>query len=129
MHIDAVPNRGARPTYLLRESVREGKRIRKRTLANLTALPDAQIETIRRALKGEVLVPADGAFECVRSLPHGHVQAVRSAMARLGFDALIDNTRSRLRDLVVAMVTMRIVAAGGEQARHDPGDARHDTER
>ena len=110
MHIDAIPNRGARPTYLLRESVRDGKRIKKRTLANLTALPDEQIETIRRALKGETLVPAEGAFECVRSQPHGHVQAVRTAMAQLGFETLIDGKRSRLRDLVVGMLSMRIVA-------------------
>ena len=110
IHIEAVPNRGARPTYLLRKSMRDGKRVRKVTLANLTALPDEQIETIRRALKGEKLVPADGAFECVRSQPHGHVEAVRTAMARLGFEALIAGKRSRMRDLVVAMISMRIVA-------------------
>ena len=28
MHIDAVPNRTSRPTYLLRESHREGKKVR-----------------------------------------------------------------------------------------------------
>lgn len=110
MHIDAIPNRGARPTYLLRESVRDGKRIKKRTLANLTALPDDQIKTIRRALKGEALVPAEGAFECVRSQPHGHVHAVRTAMTQLGLEALIEGKRSRMRDLVVAMISMRIVA-------------------
>src|SRR3989304_4790095 len=33
MHIDIVPNRGARPAYLLRESYREGGRVHKRTLA------------------------------------------------------------------------------------------------
>ena len=43
MHIDMVPNRGARPAYLLRESYREGTRVRKRTLANLSALSDEQI--------------------------------------------------------------------------------------
>ena len=53
MHIDTIPNRNSRPAYLLRESVREGKRVRKRTLANLSALPIEQIEAIRRILKGE----------------------------------------------------------------------------
>ena len=110
MHIDAIPNRKARPTYLLRESVREGKRIKKRTLANLTALPDAQIEMIRRVLKGEELGPTHGAFECVRSKHHGHVEAVRTAMARLGFEGLIDAVPSRRRDLVVAMIIGRIIA-------------------
>ena len=39
MHIDTIPNRNSRPAYLLRESVREGKRVRKRTPANLSSLP------------------------------------------------------------------------------------------
>ena len=38
MYIDFVPNRGSKPAILLRESIREGKRIRKRTIANLSAL-------------------------------------------------------------------------------------------
>ena len=110
MHIEAVPNRNARPTYLLRQSFREGKRVRKRTLANLTSLPDAQIAMIRRALKGERLGPVDGAFECSQSKLHGHVAAVRMAMSQLGFDALIDAKASRSRDLVVAMIAGRIIA-------------------
>ena len=53
MHIDGVPNRTSRPTYLLRESYREGKKVRKRTLANLSALSDEQIEAIRAVLSGQ----------------------------------------------------------------------------
>ena len=40
MHIDTVPNRKARPSYLLRKSVREGKRVEKITIANLSSLSD-----------------------------------------------------------------------------------------
>ena len=110
MHIDIVPNRNSRPTYLLRESVREGKRVRKRTLANLSSLPVDQVEAIRRVLKGEKLGPLGDGFECVASRHHGHVEAVRTAMARLGFDKLIDAKSSRARDLVVTMVAGRIIA-------------------
>ena len=110
MHIDTVPNRNSRPAYLLRESVREGKRVRKRTLANLSSLPIEQIEAIRRVLKGEKLGPVGDGFECVASRHHGHVEAVRTAMARLGFDKLIDAKSSRARDFVVAMVAGRIIA-------------------
>ena len=53
LHIDIVPNRDSRPTYLLRESYRDGKKVRKRTLANLSALDDAQIEAIRAILRGD----------------------------------------------------------------------------
>ncbi len=55
MYIDIVPNRGSQPAILLRESVREGKRIRKRTIANLSALTLDQAEAIRLVLKGEGL--------------------------------------------------------------------------
>ena len=110
MHIDTIPNRNSRPAYLLRESVREGKRVTKRTLANLSSLPLDQIEMIRRVLKGEKLGPVDSALEVTRSQAHGHVEAVRTALRRLGFDRLIDATSNRQRDLVVAMVAGRIVA-------------------
>ena len=110
MHIDTIPNRNSRPAYLLRESVREGKRVTKRTLANLSSLPIEQIEAIRRVLKGETLGPVGDGFECVASRQHGHVDAVRTAMARLGFDKLIDAKASRSRDLVMAMVATRIIA-------------------
>ena len=69
-----------------------------------------QAEAIRLVLKGEQLAPAGGGLECIRSLPHGHVEAVRIAMRRLGFEKLIDGKASRERDLVVAMVAGRIVA-------------------
>ena len=110
MYIDIVPNRGSPPAILLRESVREGKRVRKRTLANLSALPIEQAEMIRRVLKGERLGPVEDGLEVVRSLAHGHVDAVRGAMRRLGLEKLIDARQSRERDLVIAMVAGRIVA-------------------
>jgi hypothetical protein len=110
MHIDTIPNRNSRPAYLLRESVREGKRVRKRTLANLSSLPLDEIEAIRRILKGEKLGPVADGLEVIRSQHHGHVEAVRTAMHRLGLEKLIDARRSRERDLVVAMVAGRIIA-------------------
>jgi transposase len=109
MYIDIVPNRGSKPAILLRESIREGKRIRKRTIANLSALTLEQAEGIRCVLKGERLAPAGG-LECLRSLAHGHVEAVRIAMRRLGFKKLIDGKPSRERELVAAMVAGRILA-------------------
>src|SRR5882757_6856984 len=109
MHIDVVPNRTSRPTYLLRESYRQGKKVRKRTLANLSALSDEQIEAIRAVLTGAAVRPVEEIFEVVRSRPHGHVQAVRVAMQRLGFESLIASRASAERDCVCAMVTARIL--------------------
>ena len=109
MHIDVVPNRNSKPAYLLRESYREGGKVKKRTLANLSSLPIEQIERIRQILRGEQLAPVDSLFKSVTSAHHGHVQAVLSAMKRLGFDALLSSRPCRERDLVIAMVAARIL--------------------
>lgn len=116
MHIDAVPNRGSRPTYLLRESYREGKNVRKRTLANLSALSDEQLDAIRAVLAGVSVQPVEALFETVRSRLHGHVQAVRVAMQRLGFEPLIASRPSAERDRVCAMVAARILWPGSKLA-------------
>lgn len=109
MYVEAVPNRNSPPAILLRESIRESGRIRKRTLANLSGWPAAQIESLRRVLRGESLVRADEAFETLRSRPHGHVAAVLGSLRRAGLEALIGSKRSRERDLVVAMIVARII--------------------
>ena len=85
MYIDVVPNRNSPPAVLLRESVRDGHKIRKVTLANLSAWPPAQVERLRRLLRGETLVPLDEAFTITRSLPHGHVGAVLGTLRQLGW--------------------------------------------
>ena len=110
MHIDIVPNRDSRPAYLLRESFREGKHVRKRTLANLSALSDEQIFALRAILRGETLTPVAELFEAIASPAHGHVQAVRVAMQRLGFARLIATRPCVERDLVCAMVAARVLA-------------------
>ena len=56
------------------------------------------------------------AFEIIRSRPHGHVQAVRLAMQRLGLDALFASKPCRERELVLAMVAARIVEAAPKLA-------------
>ena len=110
MYIDIVPNRRSPPAILLRESVRVGKRVEKRTVANLSGITIEQAESMRHVLKGHRLAPIDAAFEVTRSQAHGHVDAVRRAMKQLGFDKLIEAKSSRERDLVVAMVAGRIIA-------------------
>src|SRR5579863_4330854 len=110
MHIDGVPNRTSRPTYLLRESYREGKKVRKRTLANLSALSDEQIEAIRAVLSGQSVRPIEELWQTTRSRSHGAVQALRVAMQRLGFESLIASRPSPQREAVCAMVAARVLA-------------------
>jgi len=94
---------------LLRQSYRQGKKVRKRTLANLTHLPPEIIEIIKQALKGHQLVPCDQALAIERSIPHGHVKAVLGTIGKLGLDTIIASRRSRQRDLVVAMIAERLL--------------------
>jgi len=96
-------------SYLLRRSYRDGKKVKHETVGNLSHLPMPVIDLIRRALKGESFVSAEESFECVRSLPHGHVAAVLGTLKKLGLDQIIASRRSRRRDLVVAMIAARIV--------------------
>lgn len=110
MHIHIVPNRGSPPTVLLRESYREGAKVRKRTLANLSSLSAAQIEAIRAVLAGQAVQPSARSLEITSSRAHGHVQAVTLAMQSLGFASLLGAKLSRERELVLAMVAARIVA-------------------
>lgn len=110
MYIETVPNRNSRPAILLREGWREGRKVCKRTLANLTDWPARQVEALRRVLRDEPLVSPEEAFAIERSLPHGHVEAVLEVMRRLGMPELIAARRSRERDLVVAMIAERLIA-------------------
>lgn len=97
-------------SYLLRNSYREGGKVKKQTLANLSHLPLVTIELIRRSLAGEALGPTGAAVEIRRSLPHGHVAAVLGLLRSLGLETLLDRRRSRQRDLAVALVVARLLA-------------------
>jgi transposase len=118
MHIHVVPNRGSPATVLLRESYREGSKVRKRTLANLSSLSSAQIDAIRATLLGQPLAPVAQPraqplaqpFEAIASPSHGHVQAVALTLQRLGLAGLLASKPCRERDLVLAMVGARILA-------------------
>jgi transposase len=109
MYIETVPNRNSPPAILLREGWREGKRTLKRTLANISDWPDHKIETLRRLLRDETLVSPDDLFSTERTLPHGHVEAILGTICKLGLDSMISSTSCRERDLVVAMITERLI--------------------
>ena len=118
MYVVKVPNRGSPPAILLRESYREAGKVKNRTLANLSAWPEAKVEALARVLKGQPPPAADldGAFEITRSLPHGHVAAVLGTARQLGLEELIDPVPSRHRDLVTAMAVAQVIAPDSKLA-------------
>src|SRR5215207_9470360 len=116
MYIDTVPNRSSPPAVLLRESSREGGKIRKRTLANLSALPSDAVEILRRALKGEKLVAVEESVQVERSTAYGHVAAVLGTIRRLRLDQVLGTKRSPERDRMLAMLVARVLAPDSKLA-------------
>jgi hypothetical protein len=116
MYIATIPNRSSPPAILLRESYREGPKVKTRTLANLTHWPPEKIEAMRHVLADEPMVPipgpsADGSsgFEIQRTLPHGHVAAVLGTLRRVGLGPLLASKKSKPRELVIAMIVARVI--------------------
>ena len=110
MYIEIVPNRNSRPAILLREGWREGKKVCKRTLANLSDWPAQKVAALRRVLRDEPLVSPEDAFAIERSWPHGHVEAVLETIGQIGLDKVLGAKRTRERDLVLAMIVERLIA-------------------
>ena len=85
VYVEDIPNRNSPPAILIREAWREGKRIRRRTLANISKLPPPVVAGIRSLLKGGVAFRSlQEAVSIRRSLPHGHVAAVLGLCQQLG---------------------------------------------
>jgi hypothetical protein len=119
MHVATIRRRHGERVYeshLIRRSVREGKRVRHETIANVSRLPPVALDALRRALAGQTLVAAEEAFAVERSLPHGHVAAVLTALRRLQLGRLIDRAPSRERSLVLAMIAQRLLDPGSKLA-------------
>ena len=109
MYIESVPNRGSRPTLLLRDCRREGKKIIKPTLANISHWSKQQIQAFRLLLAGRTMVPATQVYRIQQSLPHGHVEAVLGSLRKIGLELLIASKPSRQRNLVVAMIVEQLL--------------------
>jgi hypothetical protein len=117
MYIESVPNRNSPPAILLRESYRDGGKIKKRTIANLSELPTEIVEGLRTLLKGGKVAPAEQETIIVRrSLPHGHVAAVLGTLRSIGLDRVLGPPGNRCRDLVIAMIVARLIAPASKLA-------------
>jgi hypothetical protein len=113
MYVERIPNRNSPPAILLRESYRDGDKIKKRTLANLSDWPEAKIEALRRVLRGDAVAASDPkALTLLRSLPHGHVAAALGSLHKLGLDRLLAHggrQPKRTVALCIAMIVARLV--------------------
>jgi transposase len=113
MYVERIPNRNSPPAILLRESYRDGDKIRKRTLANLSDWQPAKIEALRRVLRGDAVAPAGReALSMQRSLPHGHVAAALGTLRKIGLERLLSQGGRQPKQevaLCVAMIVARLL--------------------
>jgi len=117
MYIESVPNRHSPPAILLRESYREGGKVKKRTLLNFSDWPADRIAGFKMLLKGGTVIPSDQqAITIIRSLPHGHVAAALGTARKIGLDQLLGPNGNRCRDLVLALVVSRLLEPGSKLA-------------
>ena len=117
MYVERIPNRNSPPAILLRESYRQGDKFKRRTLANLSDWPAELVEGLRTLLKGGTATPADRESIIVRrALPHGHVAAVLGTLRAIGLDRILGPAGNRPRDLVIAMIVVRLIAPASKLA-------------
>jgi hypothetical protein len=117
MYIESVPNRASPPAILLRESYRDGGKVKKRTLLNLSDWPRERIAGFKMLLKGGTVIPQDqNSITIIRSLPHGHVTAALGTARKIGLDRLLGPDGNRCRDLILALVVNRILDPGSKLA-------------
>ncbi len=119
MHVAKIERRHGERVYtshLVRRSVREGKRVRHVTVANVSKLPLVAIEALRRALAGETLLAPGEAFRVERSLPHGHVQTVLTVARALGLARLLERAPVPERQRALAMICQRVLEPGSKLA-------------
>jgi transposase len=120
MHVAKITSRPkngkAYHSYLVRHSYRENGKVKHRTLANITHLPPATRELVRRSLKGESFLAPSDSFEIHDARPHGHVAAALGTLKRLGVERMLSSRRDRKRDLVVAMITARVLTPASKFA-------------
>ena len=108
MYVSSVPNRNSPPAVLLRESFRQGPRVLKRTLANLSHWPPQRVQALRRLLKGELdhLVPVDP----INGPVFGLLYALKQVADGLGITAALGKTH--LAKLALFLVLARVAHQG-----------------
>jgi transposase len=108
MFIDVVPNRNSPPAILLRESFREGSKVKKRTIANLSSWPASRIEVFRRLLRGELdALPLQELFQ---GPVFGVLFVLKQIADALGITAALHT--SRLGKLALFLILARVAHQG-----------------
>ena len=118
LRVNRITNQRGATATLLRTSWREGKRVRHRTVANLSRMSPEIIEGFRIVLKGGVAVTdLSEAMEITRTLPHGHVAAALWTARVVGLERVLHRRSGRERDLALAATGERAPCAPDQPIR------------
>lgn len=118
MHVATIrSNHGGKiyESHLIRQTYRDGGKVKHRTLANISSLPPEAIDVIRRTLRGEVLVPQAETLRVLGSRSHGAVSAVWQTLRSLGLDQLLGTRSATWKSVVLAMIVSRVVRPGSKR--------------
>ncbi len=115
MYVSRVPNRKSPPAILIRESYREGKTVKTRTLQNITHWPKARINALERLLKGEFdnIAPTQDT-ELMQGKAIGSLYAIYDIARRCGVMKALGNGRQAR--LALMLVTARLQIQGSRLA-------------
>jgi len=109
MYIERVPNRDSPPAVLLREGWRENGKVHKRTVGNLSSLPEEQIEGIRQVLKGGQPIFDANDLVAQAAPAHGGVIAVLQVMRDLGLPRRLGRKKTRQRQILQGLIAARVL--------------------
>ena len=111
MYIDVVKNRNSPPCILVRESYREEGKVKKRTLANISKLPQAVIDTITKAIKGGWITQKkpEEIFSITQTKPHGHAKAIWETAKKLKLHTLFPKNSGQHLEMLIALIAARII--------------------
>ena len=113
MYITAVPHRNSPPALLLRESFRDGDKVRTRTLSNLTSWAPERIEALRRALKG-AFDGLTGDLQPVCGPSFAVLFVLKQLAGRVGLRRGLGTERGAT--LVLLLILARVAAQGSRRS-------------
>jgi len=114
MHITSTFARKS-PCHLLRESYWHNGKVKKRTLANLSALPQPLIDLLKAALDRQLpLGSPNSPAQLGRVRQHGAVSALLGLARSLRLDRLLFHQPCRQRSLALALILARLLKPGAK---------------
>ena len=117
MYIEKVPNRNSPPCILLRESYRQEGKVHKRTLANLSKLPDDLIEGIGQLIKGGRVIEGNADTLAIADVPPQVIRTALRATRLIGRGLYgVDMKQSRNRCYVIEVNDNPNIDAGVEDS-------------